>query len=213
MTAVNSEFLQGAADVKAFLDALQRYQGALHAHSARWVSRQARAAARYGRMLARHFRRAAVILRNKRRLLASSPLAKRRVSRRTLQRRLNIARARGLPRDVRRVLVQAGLGSAATRKARLLLPAKRPRTPAPCWARSSRPPSPHTSTSSLRPSSSTSPASRSAPAPKSERCQRIVDVAATSHWSTVAALRLSDLCSGPASALESQTARPPSLSH
>ncbi len=122
-----THLLRAAATGQALLDAVQRYQGALQAGNRTWVVRQVDAALKYGHQLTALCRRLAIELRADHRVLASSPLGKRDIPPREINRLLRSARAHGLPAAIASELRLLGVAPATIRRARKLLPAKAPR--------------------------------------------------------------------------------------
>jgi hypothetical protein len=110
---------------KAFLDAYQRYQGAVAAGSVQWMGRQLTATLNYGKAFAAEIRRAASVLTAQRSALLRSPMATKRLSSRQIVRALQRARRRLSP-EVTKKLRQLGLSTTTIRAYLKRLPAKPP---------------------------------------------------------------------------------------
>jgi hypothetical protein len=112
LTGLTQASIKGAA----FLNAIQRYQGALHANSNLWVSRQAQAALKYGHQLVAACHRILAILKAQKRVLSTSSLNKQHESARKIESLLRAGRHQGLPRTVIRELERLGVEPASIRK-------------------------------------------------------------------------------------------------
>jgi hypothetical protein len=121
-TALGSSGAAGAA----FMDALQRYEGAAAAVDPRWLMRQWSATLKYGHTFAARCRTLARIASRERRILTRSPLAKFRVSAGVARRMLRSVRRHGLPRALVRRLRHSGFSTSTITSARRLAPAKIP---------------------------------------------------------------------------------------
>jgi hypothetical protein len=111
---------------KAFLDAYQRYQGAVAAGSVQWMGRQLTATLNYGKAFVGQVRRAASVLTAQRSALLRSTMATKRLSRRQIARALQRARRGTLSPEVTKKLRQLGLSTTTIRAYLRRLPARPP---------------------------------------------------------------------------------------
>ena len=127
LTLTSNSSIETSTAGKAFLDAYQRYQGAVSAGSTEWMGRQVTATLRYGRVFAARVRHSAAVLTSQRGTLLRSPLGRRRVSANKLAKDLQAARRRGFSREVMTQLHRLGLSNATIHNYLNRLPTRRPR--------------------------------------------------------------------------------------
>jgi DNA-binding CsgD family transcriptional regulator len=126
LSMTGNAMIEASTAGKAFLDAYQRYQGAVAAGSVQWMGRQLTATLDYGRAFAAQIRHAAGVLTTQRSALLRSPMATRRLSSRQIARALRRARGRRLSPEVAKRLRRLGLSAATIRAYLRRLPAKPP---------------------------------------------------------------------------------------
>ncbi len=107
-TKLTNGLAQASLSGAAFLNAMQRYEGAQQAGKAPWVSRQAQAALHYGHQLVGRCRQLVSFLKRRRRVLAASPLNAD-VSAQRIGGLLHSAKHHGLPGSVTHELQRLGL--------------------------------------------------------------------------------------------------------
>jgi len=117
---------QTGSIASAFLDAIQRYQGALAIGEPKALAQQYQAAIAYGDQLVRATRSAADVLSRERGVIRRSALGASRVSMRELRATLRAVRRHGLPRGLASRLARFGVTAADVRAGLKLLPATPP---------------------------------------------------------------------------------------
>ena len=126
LSMTGNAMLETSTAGKAFLDAYQRYQGAVAAGSVQWMGRQLTATLNYGKAFAAEIRRAASVLIAQRSALLRSPMATKRLSSRQIVRALQRARRRRLSPEISKKLRQLGLSTTTIRAYLRTLPARPP---------------------------------------------------------------------------------------
>jgi hypothetical protein len=125
LSAVATALARTAASGDAFLEALQRYRGAVRAADPRWVAYQWLGTLRYGNQFVAETRRAARVISAERKLLARSGLVRRRLSHAALTRIVRSIRRHGLPKSVVAQLRLWGFPPGTIRAARRFASVKR----------------------------------------------------------------------------------------
>ena len=125
---------QSASYGEAFLNSVQRAQGALKAKRMRWVGRQRAAAATYGLKLASQCRNLAELLQSDRQLLEESPISRAPVTTARVRDAISALHHRGLPATTLRTLRQLGFTPASMKKAQQLASHQRTRLQNPLHA-------------------------------------------------------------------------------
>ena len=121
--------MRAGAVGQAFLDAIQRYQGAAAAGNPQALFQQFQATLKYGHQFATRLRAAAKVLSAQRRTIENSPLGRKHLSRPALSRSLRSIRRHGLPRALIKELKHLGLNDAEIRGFSKRLPIRLPSGP------------------------------------------------------------------------------------